>query len=218
MSIIEAREVAWSFGSAPALRGATVAAAPGEILAVTGPRGSGKSTLLYCLAGIFTPDGGEVHYDGRRVDTMPEPARTQLRRTAFGFVFRSGQLVPELTAADTIALPMLVNRVRRGTAYARAANWLDRLGLRGLGGRRIGELSGGQVRRVAIARALAVHPKVLFADEPAGSLRLLVGLARADGVTVVLATRDRRVARVADRCVVVRDGRVSGAAEARAPR
>jgi putative ABC transport system ATP-binding protein len=125
--------------------------------------------------------------------------------------------VPELTAADNIALPLLLAGVKRKQAYVRAATWLDRLGLDGLGGRRTGELSGGQAQRVAIARALVARPKVLFADEPTGSLDslngemvlgLLVRLAREEGTTVVLVTHDARVAANADREVMVRDGRV----------
>ncbi len=132
-------------------------------------------------------------------------------------MFQFGQLVPELTVADNIALPLLLNRVGRKTAYARAASWLTRLGLDDLGARRTGELSGGQAQRVALARALVAHPKVLFADEPTGSLDtlagemvmdLLVGMAREEGTTVVLVTHDARVAAYADREVMVRDGRV----------
>ena len=98
-----------------------------------GPSGSGKSTLLHCLAGIFTPDRGEVWFDGQRLDTLSDTKRTELRRTAFGFVFQFGQLVPELTVADNIALPLLLNRVGRKAAYAQAAAWLPRLGLDGPG-------------------------------------------------------------------------------------
>jgi putative ABC transport system ATP-binding protein len=218
ISLIEARDVTKSFGQTPALQGATVSAAPGEILAIMGPSGSGKSTLLHCLAGIFPPDSGEVWFEGRRLDGLGETKRTQLRRTAFGFVFQFGQLVPELTAADNIALPLLLNRVRRRAAYQSAASWLPRLGLDGLGARRTGELSGGQAQRVALARALVTRPKVLFADEPTGSLdsltgekvmALLVGIAREEGTTVVLVTHDIRVAAHADREVVVSDGRVT---------
>ena len=216
--MIEAREVTRSFGRTPALQEASVSVAAGEILAVMGPSGSGKSTLLHCLAGIFTPDEGEVWFDGRRLDTLSDAARTELRRTAFGFVFQFGQLVPELSTADNIALPLLLGRVNRKEAYTRAVSWLDRLELGGLGDRRTGELSGGQAQRVAIARALVIRPKVLFADEPTGSLdsltgenvmNLLVGLAREDGTTVVLVTHDARVAANADREVMVRDGKVT---------
>ena len=164
--LIEARGITKSFGQTQALRGASVAVAAGEILAVMGPSGSGKSTLLHCLAGIFTPDEGEIVFDGQRLDQLSEARRTELRRTAFGFVFQFGQLVPELTAADNVALPLLLNRVRQAAAYQQAMSWLARLGLEGKDARRTGELSGGEAQRVAVARALAIRPKVLFADEP----------------------------------------------------
>ena len=217
-TLIEARDISKSFGQTDALRGANVSVADGEILAVMGPSGSGKSTLLHCLAGIFPPDGGEVWFDGQRLDELSETRRTELRRTAFGFVFQFGQLVPELTAADNVAMPLLLNRVRRKAAYQTAASWLARLGLDGKGGRRTGELSGGEAQRVAVARALAIKPKVLFADEPTGSLDsltgekvldLIVGLTREEGTTVVLVTHDARVAAYAEREVVVRDGKVT---------
>ena len=216
--LIAARAISKSFGRTPALRGASVSVAAGEILAVMGPSGSGKSTLLHCLAGIFPPDDGEIVFDGQRLDQLSEASRTELRRTAFGFVFQFGQLVPELTAADNVALPLLLNRVRRQAAYQEAFEWLDRLGLEGKDGRRAGELSGGEAQRVAVARALAIKPRVLFADEPTGSLDsltgervmdLLVGLAREEGTTVVLVTHDARVAAYAEREVVVRDGKVT---------
>ncbi|MGO8885801.1 MAG: ABC transporter ATP-binding protein [Streptosporangiaceae bacterium] len=216
--LIEARDVYRSFGQTPALAGATLSVASGEILAAMGPSGSGKSTLLHCLAGIFPPDRGEVWYDGQRLDTLSDTTRTELRRTAFGFVFQFGQLVPELTVADNIALPLLLNRVSRRAAYGRAAAWLPRLGLDDLGGRRTGELSGGQAQRVALARAVVAQPKVLFADEPTGSLDtltgeivmdLLVSVCREEGTTVVLVTHDARVAAYSDREVMDRDGKVA---------
>jgi putative ABC transport system ATP-binding protein len=217
--LVEARGVVKSFGQTRALRGASVAVAQGEIFAIMGPSGSGKSTLLHCLAGIFTPDQGEVWFDGQRLDTLGEAERTRLRRTAFGFVFQFGQLVPELTAADNVALPLLLNRTRRRVAYKTAGSWLGRLGIADKGANRTGELSGGQAQRVAVARALALAPKVIFADEPTGSLDSLTGekvmdlltaLAREAGTTVVLVTHDARVAAYADRVVMVRDGLVSG--------
>jgi putative ABC transport system ATP-binding protein len=217
MSILVADALTKSFGSTPALRGADLSVESGEILAVMGPSGSGKSTLLHCLAGIFTPDSGEVWFDGARVDTLGDRGRTALRRTAFGFVFQFGQLVPELTAIDNIALPLLLDGVRRRTAYARAREWFARLGLDGLEERRTGELSGGQAQRVAVGRALVTAPAVLFADEPTGALDsltsenvmdLLVDTVRAEGATVVIVTHDARVAAHADRRVTVRDGQV----------
>ncbi|NUR57386.1 MAG: ABC transporter ATP-binding protein [Catenulispora sp.] len=213
---LEARDVHRAFGPTQALRGANVAVERGEILAVMGPSGSGKSTLLHCLAGIYKPDQGEVWFDGTRVDTLSEARRTELRRAAFGFVFQFGQLVPELTALDNVALPLLLAKVPRKQAYAQAAPWLERLELENRGTHRTGELSGGQSQRVALARALVHKPRVLFADEPTGSLDtltgeavmdLLVTTARAEGTTVVLVTHDARVAAYADREVVVRDGR-----------
>ena len=216
--MLEARNIVKSFGQTPALRGTSVALSRGEILAIMGPSGSGKSTLLHCLAGIFPPDSGEVWFDGRRLDTLSDSERTRLRRTAFGFVFQVGNLVPELTAADNVALPLLLKRSGRKEAYRQAASWLDRLGLAGLGARRTGELSGGQAQRVAVARALAPRPRVLFTDEPTGSLdsltgekvmELLTGLAREQDVTVALVTHDVRVAAYADRQVLVRDGVVT---------
>jgi putative ABC transport system ATP-binding protein len=216
--LIEARDVVKSFGQTPALRGASVSAAAGEIIAIMGPSGSGKSTLLHCMAGIFKPDSGQIWFDGTRLDELNETKRTELRRTAFGFVFQFGQLVPELSTADNIALPLLLNRVRRKTAYQAAQSWLVRLGLADLGARRTGELSGGQAQRVALARALAPRPKVIFADEPTGSLDslasenvmdLLVSIAREEGTTVVLVTHDARLAAYADREAIVRDGKVT---------
>jgi putative ABC transport system ATP-binding protein len=224
-TLMEARELYHSFGPTQALAGATLSVTAGEILAIMGPSGSGKSTLLHCMAGIFRPDRGQVWFDGQRLDTLSDNKRTELRRTAFGFVFQFGQLVPELTVADNIALPLLLNRVSRRASFARAQAWLPRLGLDDLGGRRTGELSGGQAQRVALARALVASPKVLFADEPTGSLDtltgemvmdLLVSLAREEGTTVLLVTHDPRVAAYADREVMVRDGKIINLTEAEA--
>jgi putative ABC transport system ATP-binding protein len=215
--LIEARNVVLSFGATPALQGASVGVAAGEILAVMGPSGSGKSTLLHCLAGILTPDSGEVRYAGRRIDTLREEDRSALRRDEFGFVFQFGQLVPELTAEENVALPLLLGGTRRADALSEARAWFGQLGLAGLELRRSGELSGGQAQRVALARGLVARPQVLFADEPTGSLdsltgeqvmELLVAAARQEGTTVVLVTHEARVAAYADREVIVRDGSV----------
>jgi putative ABC transport system ATP-binding protein len=217
-AIIEARDVIKSFGQTPALRGATLTVDQGEILAVMGPSGSGKSTLLHCLAGILTPDQGEVWFAGQRLDTLGENRRSDLRRDRFGFVFQSGQLVPELTAEENVALPVLLSGTRRKPALAQARPWFERLGLDGLENRRSGELSGGQAQRVALARGLVGQPEILFADEPTGSLdsvsgelvmSLLTRAAREHGTTVILVTHDARVAAYADREVIVRDGQVT---------
>ncbi len=217
-AVLQAVDVELSFGPTPALRGANVTVRPGEILAVMGPSGSGKSTLLHCLAGILVPDRGQVHFDGQRLDSLPERRRSALRRDRFGFVFQFGQLVPELTAEENVALPLLLSGLARTAALARARSWLTRLDLDGLGGRRSGELSGGQAQRVALARGLVAEPRILFADEPTGALDSLTGervmdllstAARAQTTTVVLVTHEARVAAYADREVIVRDGRVA---------
>jgi putative ABC transport system ATP-binding protein len=216
--LVEARDVVLSFGPTPALQGASLAVVRGEIVAVMGPSGSGKTTLLHCLAGILTPDPGEIRFAGRRIDTLGEAERSRLRRERFGFVFQFGQLVPELTAEENVALPLLLAGARRAAAVRAARTWLARLGLDGLGTRRSGELSGGQAQRVALARGLVAEPEVLFADEPTGSLDsltgehvldLLVRSAREQGTAVVVVTHEARVAAYADREVVVRDGRVT---------
>jgi len=218
--IIEARDLVLSFGETPALRSASLSVQRGEILAVMGPSGSGKSTLLHCLAGILVPDFGEVTFDGQRLDTMREEQRSRLRRDRFGFVFQFGQLVPELTAEENVALPLLLGGTRREEALRGARVWFERFELDGLERHRAGEMSGGQAQRVALARGLVAHPDVLFADEPTGSLdsltgELVMGLmtsaARDEGTTVVLVTHEPRVAAYADREVIVRDGKVSAA-------
>jgi putative ABC transport system ATP-binding protein len=217
-AIIEARNLHLSFGSTPALRGASLTVRQGEIVAVMGPSGSGKSTLLHCLAGILVPGQGEVWFDGTRLDSLGDDPRSALRRDLFGFVFQSGQLVPELTAEENVALPLLLSGTRRGPAMTAARKWFPTLGLDGLERRRSGELSGGQAQRVALARGLVVGPRVLFADEPTGALDsvsgelvmdLLTAAAREHGTTGVLVTHDARVAAYADREVIVRDGKVS---------
>jgi len=216
--IIEARNLFLSFGETPALRGASLGVREGEIVAVMGPSGSGKSTLLHCLAGILVPQDGQVWFGRQRLDALGDERRSELRRNRFGFVFQSGQLVPELTAEENVALPLLLSGTRRGPAMTAARKWFGPLGMDGLERRRSGELSGGQAQRVALARGLVASPEVLFADEPTGSLdsvsgelvmNLLTGAAREKGTTVVLVTHDARVAAYAHREVVVRDGKVS---------
>jgi putative ABC transport system ATP-binding protein len=219
--ILEARDVTLSFGQTPALRGANVTVRAGEILAVMGPSGSGKSTLLHCLAGILTPDSGEIRFAGSSVNALGENQRSALRRDRFGFVFQFGQLVPELSAEENVALPLLLTGVRRSAALKAARPWFERLGLEGTENRRSGELSGGQAQRVALARGLVCEPEILFADEPTGALDSLTGehvmdllssAARSQGTTVVLVTHEPRVAAYADREVIVRDGKVTSLA------
>jgi putative ABC transport system ATP-binding protein len=215
-TLLTGRGLHKSFGPTPALRGVDVSVHPGEVLAVMGPSGAGKSTLLHCLAGVLTPDSGEVIFDGQRIDHLPDRQRSRLRRTSFGFVFQFGQLVPELPVVENIALPLLLaGRGRQAMSAAEA--WLPRLGLDGLGRRLPGELSGGQGQRVAVARSLIAGPRLVFADEPTGSLdsvaadevmELLVATAKTERAGVVVVTHEPRVAAYADRTVTVRDGSV----------
>ncbi|WBB70056.1 ABC transporter ATP-binding protein [Micromonospora sp. WMMD812] len=213
--ILVGRELHKSYGLTPALRGASIAVDEGEIVAVMGASGSGKSTLLHCLAGVLGPDKGEVYFAGKRIDRLPDRRRVQLRRGAFGLVYQFGQLVPELPAVENIALPLLLAGQPRRTGVSEARAWLTRMGLSGLGDRLPGELSGGQGQRVALARALIGRPRVVFADEPTGSLdsvgadqvmELLVDTAREQGSTVLVVTHEPRVAGFADRTVLMRDG------------
>ncbi|MDX2822316.1 ABC transporter ATP-binding protein [Streptomyces ipomoeae] len=213
--LLAARGLVKEHGRTRALRGASVELREGEILAVTGASGSGKSTLLHCLAGIVRPDEGSVTYAGNRLDQFPEKQLSELRRTEFGIVFQFGQLIPELTAVDNVALPLLLAGTSRGEARARAGEWLERFGVRGQEEQRPGEMSGGQAQRVSLARALVTGPKVVFADEPTGALdslaseqvmTALVHTAREAGTSVLLITHDAQVAAYADREVTLKDG------------
>jgi putative ABC transport system ATP-binding protein len=215
--MLEGRGLVKSYGATQALRGVSIGVAQGEIIAVTGPSGCGKSTLLHCLAGIMRPDSGQVTFRGQRIDGWDEARRSRLRRTDFGVLFQHGQLVAELSAVDNVALPLMVGGVRRRPAQAAARLWLGRLGVEELARSRPGEMSGGQQQRVALARALVTEPRVLFADEPTGSLDSasgetvlgsLVRLSRLQQTAVVLVTHDATVAAYADREVCLRDGEV----------
>ena len=216
--LLAARELTKAHGRTEALRGASVELGAGEILAVTGTSGSGKSTLLHCLAGIVRPDAGSVTYAGQRLDQLPEKRLSELRRSDFGVVFQFGQLIPELTALDNVALPLMLAGTDRGDARARAGEWLERFGVRGQGELRPGEMSGGQAQRTALARALVTGPRVVFADEPTGALdslateqvmTALAHTAREAGTAVLLVTHDDQVAAYADREVRLTDGDVA---------
>lgn len=215
-SLLAAHDLRKTYGSTPALDGASFSVHPGEVVAVMGPSGSGKSTLLHCLAGIITPDSGTITYAGRELSAMSDAERSALRRSDFGFVFQFGQLVPELTCVENVALPLRLNGVKRKAAERTAREWMERLEVDDVAAKRPGEVSGGQGQRVAVARALAGSPKVIFADEPTGALdslngervmELLTEAARSSNVAVVLVTHEARVAAYSDRDVTVRDGR-----------
>jgi putative ABC transport system ATP-binding protein len=219
-ALLQARAVRKSFARTEALRGVSLEVDAGETVAVTGPSGSGKSTLLLCLAGILRPEAGEIVYDGQRLDRLGEAERTRLRRRQVGVVLQFGQLVPELTAAENVAVPLLLDGHDRAVSRRAALGWLDRLGAPDVAEQTPNELSGGQAQRVAVARALVTGPRIVFADEPTGALdsvageqvleRLLTSVRDA-GATLVVVTHDNRVAARADREIVLRDGRVETA-------
>ncbi|MBP2322270.1 putative ABC transport system ATP-binding protein [Kibdelosporangium banguiense] len=205
-----------SFGPTVALSGAGLELSAGEVVAVMGPSGSGKSTLLHCLAGIIRPDGGTVRYDGRDVSAMSDGQRSALRRSEFGFVFQFGQLVHELTCLENVALPLRLGGTKRAEAERQAAQWLDRLEVGDVAGKRPGEISGGQGQRAAVARALVTQPRVVFADEPTGALdslsgervmTALVDAVKQTGAAILLVTHEPRVAAYSDREVMIRDGK-----------
>jgi putative ABC transport system ATP-binding protein len=225
-SVLEARSVIKSYGTARALAGVDLTIRPGESVAIMGPSGSGKTTLLHVLAGIVTPDSGTVTFQpstGHAVELagLGESARSRLRREKFGFVFQQGLLIPELTAVENVALASMINGVKRADATAHAASWLAALGLAGMEDRRIGELSGGQAQRVAIARAQATGADLVFADEPTGALdshtsqdvmNALLWSTTGQGRTLLVVTHDADVAARCSRVVAVRDGQIVSSA------
>ena len=239
--ILQAHQLRKTFGETEAMRGISLDIQRGEVVAIMGPSGSGKSTLLHCLAGIIRPDHGTVTYfeqpadhsaqsDARsthqsstpatplRIDQLSDAERTKLRRHQFGFVFQFSQLVPELTALDNVAIPLLLSGHSRAVAYDQAEHWLGRMGVHAKRHQLATKLSGGQIQRVAVARALAIEPQVLFADEPTGSLdslnsekvmELFLHAARANGTTVIIVTHEPTIAAYADREIIVRDGQIA---------
>ncbi|SFN61000.1 ABC transporter ATP-binding protein [Mycetocola miduiensis] len=220
-ALITARGLEKHHGQTHALRGVDVTIRQGEIVAVMGPSGSGKSTLLHCLAGVITPDTGEVTIGDTRISDLSEDQRSLFRLTRLGFVFQFGQLLPELSAEDNVALPLMLGGTRRARALVQAHSWLERLGLAGMERRLPSELSGGQAQRVALARGLVNAPAVLFADEPTGSLdsltaervmETLTDVARSTRTTLVIVTHDARVAAYSDREIFIRDGSVTSPA------
>lgn len=219
--IIRTDNIKKSYGETHAMRGISLEIKRGEVLAIMGPSGSGKSTLLHTLAGITKPDSGKVYFNGLRIDNLTDKQRTLLRRSKFGFVFQFSQLVPELTAIDNVAVPLLLNGINRKAAYQKAEQWLNKVGITDAKLNHLAnQLSGGQIQRVAIARAMVINPEVLFADEPTGSLdslnselvmKMFIKTAKENGTTVVMVTHEPTIAAYADREIIVRDGKLEGA-------
>ncbi|MHA7227081.1 ABC transporter ATP-binding protein [Glutamicibacter soli] len=221
-AVISARGLYRNFGSTAALANVNLDIQLGQSLAIMGPSGSGKSTLLHALAGIDLPDSGQItlNLPGSapvQIESLKDKPRTKLRREAFGFVFQSGLLIPELTAIENVAMALMINAVPRSNAMDRAARALAQLGLAGMEERRIGQLSGGQQQRVAIARAQVTGASVVFADEPTGALDSATGAEVLEtlldctvgaGKSLVMVTHDRTVAERCDRIVHLSDGRL----------
>ena len=214
--VVVGRDLVKAYGAATvALAGVSVEIPGGVLACITGPSGSGKTTLLHTLAGLTTPDEGSVAVAGRELADLDEPGRADLRRDLMGFVFQRLNLLPALTVAENVAVPLLLRRADRAEVRARVGEVLDQVGLAGRGSDYPAALSGGEAQRVAIARAVSTRPMVIWADEPTGALDTvaaggvldLLGSLVADGSTVVVVTPDRDVAARADVDVRLRDGR-----------
>lgn len=227
--VLTVTDLVKTYGPTRALSGADAVVHLGESVAVMGASGSGKTTLLHCMAAVIAPDSGSIRLtlQGQpdlEIAGSDEDARSELRRTRFGFVFQEGLLLPELTALENTALPLMVNGQPRQAAESIAAPWLAALGLAGMENRRIGQLSGGQAQRVAIARAQVTGAPVVFADEPTGALDsatsaevmdALIGATTGQGRSLVVVTHDQQVAGRCDHVLLMHDGRIMSEEAAR---
>ncbi|WP_035806273.1 ABC transporter ATP-binding protein [Kitasatospora mediocidica] len=219
--MIEVEDVWRSFGSGAtavhALRGVSFSARRGELTALRGRSGSGKTTLLNLVGGLDSPTSGRITLDGADLAGLDESGRLAIRRDRIGFVFQSFGLIPILTAAENVGVPMRLRKVGAARREERVRTLLALVGLSDHADQRPSELSGGQQQRVAIARALANEPALIIADEPTGQLdsetgrsvmQLLRAVVRSEGVTALVATHDPQLMELADRVVELRDGRI----------
>ncbi len=225
--IVEARalrKVYRNGAEVEALKGVDLAVARGEMAAIMGPSGCGKTTLLNCLSGLEQIDGGDVLVDGRSMAEMSDDVRTDYRARSMGFVFQAFNLLPVLTAAENVEIPLLLLGERAKESRARAVDMLERIGLGERANHRPEELSGGEQQRVALARALVHEPAVVWADEPTGNLdsestesvMALFKELNDGGQTIVMVTHDERVSSFAARTIRMRDGVIeNGKASAR---
>jgi len=222
MSMLELREVSKSYGQGGAevhaLRGVSLTAEEGAMVAVMGPSGSGKSTLLTIAGTLEDPTSGEVLIAGQPVSKASSRAKAQLRRRVIGYVFQDFNLLPGLTAAENVSLPLELDGVSGRKARVAALKALDRLGLSGRASHYPDQMSGGERQRVAIARAMVGERRLLLADEPSGALdsvngeavmRLVHDACKNAGMTAVVVTHDAQLASWADRVMFLRDGRVT---------
>jgi putative ABC transport system ATP-binding protein len=220
--ILDARRVSRTFampaGPVTAVRDVTLTIATGEHMAIRGPSGCGKSTLLHMLGCVDTPSSGTLHFDGRDVSTLADRARSLLRLRQIGFVFQRFFLLPMLTAAENVELPMAEAGVPAGERQRRSLELLEYVGLAARAGHRPSQLSGGEMQRVAIARAMANRPRLLLADEPTGELdastgeqvAALLDRVNADGTALVIVTHDPALAGRARRVLSMKDGTIEG--------
>lgn len=202
----------------PALRGISLAIAPGEMVAVMGPSGCGKTTLLNCLSGLDKIDSGNIFLEGKDLAKLSDRERTQYRALRMGFVFQVYNLLPVLNAVENVELPLLLSGVKPKVAREQALGALDQVGLREWATHRPAELSGGQRQRTTIARALVNRPAIVWADEPTGALdsstaNEIMGLMRdlnqKEGLTIVLVTHDANVGAQCERLISMSDGLIT---------
>ena len=217
--VLTATNVTKAYAGRPVLRGVSLQLNAGERLALTGPSGSGKSTLLNCLGGVDRPDGGSIRFKNLALEAMDADALTEVRRRDIGTIFQFFHLLPTLTAAENVELPLQLNGVAPTERAERVRSLLERVGVAGRAGAFPGELSGGEMQRVAIARALAHQPAVLLADEPTGNLDsrngaiildLLRELSDETGTALLLVTHSGVAAHICHREIHLRDGQIAG--------
>ncbi len=202
-------------GELELFRGLNFTVAAGEMVAIVGQSGAGKSSLLHLLAALDRPTSGEVYVGGTRLSTLNGKAAAEFRNREVGYVWQFHYLMPEFTAVENVAMPLLARGEAKASALGKAKSWLGEVGLGDRAQHRSGELSGGEQQRVSLARALVTEPKVLLADEPTGDLdgrtseavfELLRGLHRAHGLTSVLVTHNLEFAGLCDRMMTLKDG------------
>jgi lipoprotein-releasing system ATP-binding protein len=217
--LLEARELRKSYGSGPSqicvLSGVNLRVVPGELIAVVGASGAGKSTLLHLLAALDTPTSGTVYFEQKAIESFRESELADYRNRSVGFVWQRHHLLADFTAAENVAMPLLMRGVGYSEALDSSVRWLHEVGLDARAGQRAGELSGGEQQRVAIARALVQNPAVLLADEPTGDLdernavavfELMQRLHRTHQLTSILATHNTVLAGRADRVLRLEHG------------